>query len=220
MNISNRLKTIASFVSSDAYIIDVGCDHALLDIYLCLNNDKIKAIASDINEKPLKQAKKNIEEYKLEKRIKIQQQNGIENIDSKIDTIVISGMGTSTIIDILFTDINKLKNINKIIISSNNDYYKLRKTFIKYGYFISKEDIVYENNKYYPIIVFEKGKIKYNYFELKYGPLLLKNKSNVFINYIKNINNKNVVILKEIPKKYIFKRLILKKEIRYLNKII
>ena len=56
MNIDNRLKRITDFIPSDSYILDVGCDHALLDIYLALNRKNVKLIASDINENPLKKA--------------------------------------------------------------------------------------------------------------------------------------------------------------------
>ena len=45
MNISNRLKTIADMIDSNYHVIDVGCDHALLDIYLTLN----KKISSKLN---------------------------------------------------------------------------------------------------------------------------------------------------------------------------
>ena len=34
MKINERLKRVASYVDDNSYIIDVGCDHALLDIYL------------------------------------------------------------------------------------------------------------------------------------------------------------------------------------------
>ena len=50
MKISNRLKLIASFVDDNSYVIDVGCDHALLDIFLVQTKKNIKTIASDINE--------------------------------------------------------------------------------------------------------------------------------------------------------------------------
>ena len=49
MQIRNRLKAIASLVDKGANVIDVGCDHALLDIYLTLYNEN-NCIASDINE--------------------------------------------------------------------------------------------------------------------------------------------------------------------------
>ena len=51
MNISKRLKTVASHVSRGAYILDCGCDHAYLPIYLILSKKVNKASASDINEK-------------------------------------------------------------------------------------------------------------------------------------------------------------------------
>ena len=34
MRINERLNRVASYVDDNSYIIDVGCDHALLDIYL------------------------------------------------------------------------------------------------------------------------------------------------------------------------------------------
>ena len=48
MKINNRLRSVASLVSCNTSIIDVGCDHALLSIYLYLNKENVKVIASDI----------------------------------------------------------------------------------------------------------------------------------------------------------------------------
>ena len=220
MNISNRLKTVASFVLDNSYVIDVGCDHALLSIYLVKNKKNIKVIASDINEKPLMGAKENIKKYNVEDKILVKQMNGISDIDNRIDTIIISGMGTSTILDILFSDIKKLDNIKRIIISSNNDYYKLRSNICKNGFIIVDEEIVYEKGKYYPIIVFEKGRRKYSYLDLSYGPILIKNKSLIFTNYIKDILNKKINIFNRLSNKYILKKYKLKKEIRMISKII
>ena len=71
MKISNRLKLIASFVDDNSYVIDVGCDHALLDIFLVQNKFNVKTIASDVNKGPLDSAKKNIQDYKLEDKIEV-----------------------------------------------------------------------------------------------------------------------------------------------------
>ena len=70
MKINNRLKKIGDLVDANSFCLDVGCDHALLDIYVVKNKKNIKAIASDINEKPLKIAKENIKKYDA-KNIKI-----------------------------------------------------------------------------------------------------------------------------------------------------
>ena len=50
MKINNRLKQIGDLVEANSFCLDVGCDHALLDIYLVKKNKNIKAIASDIKE--------------------------------------------------------------------------------------------------------------------------------------------------------------------------
>lgn len=220
MDISKRLEMVASFVNEDAFLMDVGCDHALLDIYLYNNRKKINIIASDVNELPLEMALNNLKKYNLEKKIKLIRQNGIENIDRNIDTIVLSGMGTSTILDILFKNPLKLKNVSNIIISSNNDYFILRKTMVNNGFYIKDERIVFENGKYYPIILFNKGFKDYNDFMLKYGPILLSNKDVVFIDYIKYLITKKKNILMNLTDKHLDLKNSIKKEISELENIV
>ena len=59
MKISERLKAISDFVDETDRVIDIGCDHAILDIYLCEIYKNINIIASDIHEGALNQAKSN-----------------------------------------------------------------------------------------------------------------------------------------------------------------
>ena len=127
MNLSKRLQAVATLVDIDSRVIDVGCDHAYLDIYLTLNNGNT-CIASDINEKALNNAKENIKKYKLSRKIKTKLTDGLIDIDIlDTDTIVICGMGTHTILDILNT--NRLSDT--LIISSNNDIELLRREVVK-----------------------------------------------------------------------------------------
>lgn len=58
MKINARLKKIGDLVEANSFCLDVGCDHALLDIYLIHRDKNIKTIASDIAAGPLDQAKK------------------------------------------------------------------------------------------------------------------------------------------------------------------
>ena len=60
IKLSKRLSAIASFVLNNAVIADIGCDHALLDIYLSKNNIIKKSFAIDITKGALNQADKNI----------------------------------------------------------------------------------------------------------------------------------------------------------------
>ncbi len=218
IKISKRLTTLANIVleKKSEKIIDVGCDHALLDIYLLQNNENLKIIASDINEKPLKSARKNIEKYSFLNKIEICQKDGIKEIDKEVDTVVISGMGMETIVEILNEGKNELKHIERLIISSNNKYVDLRKNVTKLGYKISYETIIYDEEKYYTIIEFTKGNKKYSEKELYFGPVLLKNKDENFYNYYRNIKNVKEMIKKSLPDNNTKKELI-EKEIELLN---
>ena len=59
MILYKRLKAITEYIEEGVRVIDVGCDHALLDIYLTLEK-KNKCIASDMNLKVLAKTKEMI----------------------------------------------------------------------------------------------------------------------------------------------------------------
>ena len=119
VKLNNRLMRVSSFISKNHSIIDVGCDHALLSIYLVQNLEPQKVIASDIKEGPLIQARENIRKYQVENQIKVKLGAGIDTIEEDIDTIVISGMGGLNMIGILKYHPEKYKNVNTIILSPN-----------------------------------------------------------------------------------------------------
>lgn len=215
MNISNRLKTIADMIDGNYHVIDVGCDHALLDIYLTLNK-KIKCTAIDNKEKVINYSKENIEKYNLTSKIELILNDGLENI--KIhddDVVVLAGLGTKTILNIIAN-----KNIKHLIVQSNDDLYNLRYQLTKLNYKVIDEKIVYEKKKYYTIIKLEKGKAKYSKKELEYGPILLKEKNKVFDKYLIKRIDYFEMLLKQVPQKYIIRKLKIKSKIKKLKAIL
>ena len=128
--ISNRLKSLVKYVDKNDKIIDIGCDHALLDIYLIKNKIIDNIIVSDVHPSALNAGIENIKRYKLENKIDTRLGDGLKVLKEKdvVDTILISGMGTNTIKTIL--DKDKLGSINKLIIQSNNDHELLRKYIV------------------------------------------------------------------------------------------
>lgn len=198
MKLSIRLEAVATLVDVGKRVIDVGCDHAYLDIYLTLNNSN-RCIATDINKNALSIAKKNIEKYNCVDKIETILTDGLTHIEvRKDDNIVICGMGTLTILDILKT--NTLSDT--LIISSNNHVDKLRKEVVELGYYIDSEIFVVDNNKPYVIIKFKKGIKKYRQIDYFIGPILKNN-----LEYKKHLNKKYNVILKNISRKKILTRL-------------
>lgn len=197
--ISKRLLSITKFINKKDKIVDVGCDHGLLSIYLYENELCSNVIASDVNKNALQNAINNIKNKKYD--IETVLSDGIKKIDmSKVDTIVISGMGTSTIINIL-SDQDKLVNVKKIILQSNNEHTKLREYLNNIGYYLKDEDVVYDSNKYYVTMSFIKDNQKNNKKEIKYG--IAKKKNKLYYDYLITSYYK---ILNKIPKKRIFER--------------
>lgn len=213
--LSDRLLSLTKFINKKDLVADIGCDHGLLSIYLVKNKLCKKVIATDINPKALNNAINNIKNNNLVKEIETKLGKGLEPIkDENINTVIISGMGTNTIIH-MFENVDKKY---KVITQSNNDYYNLRKYFINKGYKIKGESIVLDNDKYYINIVFIPGIKKYSKKELLYGSFLINDKKN--INYFISILNKNKSIYKKIPYKNIVKKIDLKIRIKYLKNII
>ena len=212
MKLSLRLKSIANLVDSNDVVADIGCDHAYLDIYLVMNNIVPKTLACDINRKALDMGINNIKKYGLEDKIATKLCDGITGISKDINTLIISGMGTSTIIKILSND--NVKNINKVITQSNNDYYELRKYMVNNGFYISYEESIFDKDKYYVNIVFLRGNKNYSSRELRFGTMMFNK------DYYEYLVNKYKYIYNHIPKMKLIKRLKLKLDIKYLEKYI
>ena len=175
--ISNRLISISKYTKGYNLLLDVGSDHGLLPIYAINNNYVSNAIASDINFKPLIKAKENFKKYNLEIETIIY--DGIP--ETNADCIVIAGMGSELVIQILEKTLNNAKNLKRLILCPNTDYDMLR-TYINHKFNIVDEEVVYDKKHYYEIIVLEKGNSNYNDYELYFGPVLLKNRSKEFLN--------------------------------------
>ena len=204
MKISKRLEAIADFVSPSDKLIDIGCDHANLDIYLCEKYNDINIIASDIHEGALDQARVNINKNKLEKRIETRLGDGLTVVNpGEFDTIVISGMGFHNIRKILSNE-PKMINYPKIIIQCNTDVVKLRKFVIKLGYKITREQLVLDNDIIYTVIEFNKGSEKYNYDQIYFGPRILEDKNELFYEYYSKKLLKYENLLLQLPGYEIF----------------
>ena len=189
--ISERIKTIASLIKNANKIADVGCDHGYL-IIECFNNYNVNdAIAIDNKYMPLESAKHNINLYNKynNKNVRYSLSSGINDVDADTDAVVIAGMGGSLIINILkdgfsLNGLPYYKNM-KFILQANRNVSELRKFLNENCFEIINEKVVYDDKKYYEIIVCQylEACLKLTDIEIEFGPILLKNKDEVFINY-------------------------------------
>lgn len=155
MKLSKRLTSLALLVDKDDNVADVGCDHAYLSIHLAENNLCNSIVATEIAEGPYNVALKNIKSNDLREKIKLYLTDGLKNVEENIDTIIISGMGATTIIKIL-NEYKNLSKIKKLIIQSNNDWEILRRYLNNKGFYIEKEIYTAENEKDYITILATK----------------------------------------------------------------
>ncbi len=217
MKINDRLKKIGDLVEANSFCLDIGCDHAFLDIYLVKKNKNIKAIASDIAEGPLNQARENIKREGLEGKIEVRLGNGLDTYTDEVNTIIISGMGGRNMIGIFKNNMKVLKNIDTIILSPNNYQIDVKKFLVKNGFYIDDEELVKDKKFIYQIIKFKKGKRHYSRKEYFFGPVLLQKKGVLFEEYYKREKLSREILISILPKNYRYKKFITKREIKMIE---
>jgi len=206
-----RIIHIGTLAKDFNSLVDIGTDHAYLPIYLALNYDYKHILATDINSGPLEAAKKNIAKYHLENIIELKLCDGLDQIEGKYDLLSICGMGGKLITNILEKGLNKIDNFSYLILSPNNNQHFVREFLAQNNYEIVDESNVFDY-KYYEVIVAKKSlnKVDYSDLEIKYGPILLKKKNDLFIAHyeadLKHLKEKNspylVKQIEELEKKY------------------
>ncbi len=219
MKINNRLKKVGDLVDTNSSILDIGCDHALLDIYLVKEKNVLKAIGSDIKEGPLKNAKENIRKYKLEDKIGLRLGDGLDTYKDE-DTVIVSGMGGRTIIGMFKYKPSIVKKISTLILSPNNYQEDVRRFFTSIGFYIDDEALVKEGKIIYQIIKLKRGKKRYNKLDYFFGPILIKNKDKLFIELFKKELKSREILMDILPNNYRLKKYKTKKEIKMIKGVL
>ena len=211
ININKRLKTIGDLVDSHSFVLDVGCDHGLLEVYLL--KKKINIVGSDNKQGPLDNARKNYKNNHVKGELRLG--DGLDALKDE-DTVIISGMGGLNIISILRKNIKKTKSVDTYILSPNNYIEAVRRYLSKLGYYIDDEVLV-KDKFIYNVIVFKKGKKFYRNKDYYFGPVLLKKKDKLFYEYYNRELDNALVIKKLLPKKERYRRHLIDKKIRKIE---
>ena len=190
-----RLNAIMNFIDEKDIVADIGCDHGYLLKLAIENKNIIKGYAIDNKNGPLDSAKNNLSCYN---NVDFMLSDGLKSVDKEdINCVVIAGMGGMLINSIISDSIEKFKKMNKIILCPNRNVGNVRLFLILNGFKITNETIICEDEKYYEILVAEVGEQSLTSDEIFFGPFLLKEKSEVFINKWKDYYNR----IKYIPSK-------------------
>ena len=178
MELSNRLETIASFVTEGYIVADIGTDHGYIPIYLTSNGNCPRAYAMDVNKEPLSRAKTHIEEENAGEVVSCMPQDDV-------DSIVIAGMGGDLVVRILEQDFDKLANVKELILSPQSHLERVRHFLNDHGFRILEEEFLKEDGKYYVVIRAVHGKQQYDKeCFYRFGEELILAKHPVLLEYL------------------------------------
>lgn len=198
MKLTPRLKKIAEFVDKGSKIIDVGTDHGYIPSFLIANNIVEDCIASDINLGPLNAAKDTLKQLGIKDKVELRLGSGLEVVkeNDQIESVVIAGMGGETIITILENRPSFLEDFT-LIVQPMTEVPLVREYLKENNWEIVDEDLAQEDMRFYEIIkaIRTKKSIDYTYRELRFGPVLVRKKSEELLAYLKRQIDKKQIIL-------------------------
>ena len=153
VQLSRRLKAIADMVTEGNRLVDVGCDHGYLPVYLMLNHKIPGAIATDVGKGPLARAQEHIAQYGMSKYIEARLCDGLQGVRTgEGDTLVIAGMGGPLMEKILTEGKAALPGFRELILQPQSDIPHFRHFLMEHGFCIIQEEMILEDGKYYPMI--------------------------------------------------------------------
>lgn len=189
VQLSDRLTAIAEMVTEGNRLVDVGCDHGYLPVYLMLQHKIPGAIATDVGKGPLTRAQEHIAQYHMEAYIETRLCNGLSEIrPGEGDTLVIAGMGGPLMERILSEGRHALPGFQELILQPQSDIPHFRRFVMQNGYQIIQEEMILEDGKFYPImkVVQHEGEqpAVWSREEEMFGRLLLERKHPVLKLYL------------------------------------
>lgn len=187
VQLSRRLKTIADMVTEGNRLVDVGCDHGYLPVYLMLNHKISGAIATDVGKGPLARAQEHIEKYGMNQYIETRLCDGLKGVHAgEGDTLVIAGMGGPLMERILTEGAHALPEFQELILQPQSDIPHFRHFLMENGFRIIQEEMVLEDGKYYPMMKAIPGREENSWTreEEMFGKFLLEKLHPVLYKYL------------------------------------
>ena len=153
MQLSLRLAAISKMVHGGNRLVDVGCDHGYLPVYLVLNKKIPSAIAMDVRKGPLLRAKEHVQQYGVSDYIELRLSDGLSALKAgEGDTLVIAGMGGPLMERILTEGKQVLDSFQELILQPQSDVCHFRHFIREQGWEIREEELTLEDGKFYPMM--------------------------------------------------------------------
>ena len=200
IKLSNRLKKIAELVDFGATVIDVGTDHGYVPNFLCEKKISGDIIATDISKNSLEKSIDLTREMGNEKFIRNILANGIAKENR--DNIIIAGLGGIQIAEIIFNSIEISRSAKKLILQPMQKTNILRRELNNMGFEIIDEEIIFEDDRYFEIIIakFNGKKKSLDELDFYFSKSLINKKDKVYLAYLSERKVELEKILNKINK--------------------
>ncbi|HBX24536.1 MAG TPA: SAM-dependent methyltransferase [Desulfotomaculum sp.] len=186
VRLSARLACVACYVPTGSVVADIGTDHAYLPVYLVRNRIVDRVVAGEVTRGPYRIAIEAVRTAGLDSQIEVRLGDGLQVIyPGEVNVVVLAGMGGRTICGILASGRSVLERLERLILQPMRDAAMVRHWLVQNGWQMTDEDMVYEDNHFYVVIVARPGREKITdsvVFEL--GPRLMENRSAVFRRFL------------------------------------
>ena len=188
IQLSKRLSAIGEMVTEGNRLVDVGCDHGYLPVYLVMNHRIPGAIAADVGKGPLERAREHICRYHMQNYIETRLCDGLSGISvGEGDTLVIAGMGGPLMEKILSYNPEVRDSFQELILQPQSDIPHFRHFLMSNGYRITEEKMILEDGKFYPMmkaIRDQKRNESWTPLEEMFGKYLLQEKNPVLQQFL------------------------------------
>ena len=182
--LSKRLSACLDALSSLSSFADIGCDHAYLPCYAVLQGIIDSAIAIEVIDGPLAQAKQTIAHYGLTHKIEVRKGSGLGPLSiGEVEGLNIAGMGGKLISQLLLASLPIAKSMEILALQPQGKEALLRRTLFENDFAIINEQLVEEEGIIYTIITAKPSRhLEFVELDVTFGPILRKDvKNKLFI---------------------------------------
>ena len=151
--LSARMQAVADMVTKGNRVCDVGCDHGYVSIYLVQSKVSPSVLAMDVNKGPLLRAREHVADAGLKEYITLRLSDGLSAYErGEADTLICAGMGGRLMQRILAQYPSKARDFKELILQPQSEISFFRRFLRNEGYSIVWEDMILEEDKFYPVI--------------------------------------------------------------------